>query len=43
MWLVGAGLIDLKPLMMHRFKLEEAVKAFYMAADPQGGDQGADL
>jgi L-iditol 2-dehydrogenase len=35
--LVGAGLIDLKPLVTHRFKLEEAVKAFHMAADPTQG------
>lgn len=31
--LVAGGLINLKPLVTHRFKLEEAVQAFYVAAD----------
>ena len=31
--LVSAGLIDLKPLVTHRFKLEEATDAFEVAAD----------
>jgi len=35
--LVAGGLIDLKPLVTHRFKLEEAVKAFHVAADPTQG------
>ncbi|KAK2463519.1 hypothetical protein APHAL10511_004270 [Amanita phalloides] len=32
--LVAGGLIDLKPLVTHRFKLEQAVSAFHVAADP---------
>lgn len=35
--LVAGGLIDLKPLVTHRFKLEEAVQAFHVAADPKQG------
>ncbi|KAG1808716.1 chaperonin 10-like protein [Suillus subaureus] len=35
--LVAGGLIDLKPLVTHRFKLEEAVSAFHVAADPSQG------
>jgi L-iditol 2-dehydrogenase len=35
--LVAGGLIDLKPLVTHRFKLEEAVEAFHVAADPTQG------
>lgn len=35
--LVAGGLIDLKPLVTHRFRLEEAVKAFHVAADPSSG------
>lgn len=35
--LVQAGLINLKPLVTHRFKLEDAVKAFHVAADPSQG------
>jgi L-iditol 2-dehydrogenase len=35
--LVAGGLIDLKPLVTHRFKLEEAVQAFHVAADPSQG------
>jgi len=35
--LVSGGLINLKPLVTHRFKLEEAVKAFHVAADPNQG------
>ncbi len=30
---MSAGLIDLKPLVTHRFKLEEACEAFEVAAD----------
>lgn len=32
--LVTEGLIDLKPLVTHRFKLEEGVEAFTVASDP---------
>lgn len=35
--LVAGGLIDLKPLVTHRFKLEDAVDAFHVAADPSQG------
>lgn len=35
--LVSGGLINLKPLVSHRFPLEEAVKAFEVAADPSQG------
>ncbi|WVR06191.1 hypothetical protein IAU60_003221 [Kwoniella sp. DSM 27419] len=35
--LVSGGLINLKPLVTHRFPLEEAVKAFHVAADPSQG------
>jgi len=35
--LVAGGLINLKPLVTHRFKLEEAVQAFHVAADPKQG------
>jgi len=35
--LVAGGLINLKPLVTHRFKLEEAVEAFHLAADPTKG------
>jgi L-iditol 2-dehydrogenase len=35
--LVAAGLIDLKPLVTHRFPLEKAVEAFHVAADPTQG------
>jgi len=35
--LVQAGIIDLKPLVTHRFKLEDAVKAFQTAADIKAG------
>lgn len=32
--LVASGLIDLKPLVTHRFSLEEGEKAFQTASDP---------
>ncbi|THU87991.1 GroES-like protein [Dendrothele bispora CBS 962.96] len=35
--LISGGLIDVKPLVTHRFKLEEAVSAFHVAADPTQG------
>lgn len=35
--LLEAGILDLKPLVTHRFKLEEAVKAFQTAAEPSAG------
>lgn len=35
--LVSAGLIDLKPLVTHRFQLEEAVEAFEVASDISRG------
>ncbi|KAF2430007.1 sorbitol dehydrogenase-like protein [Tothia fuscella] len=35
--LLNSGLIDLKPLVTHRYKLEEAIEAFKTAADPKTG------
>jgi L-iditol 2-dehydrogenase len=35
--LVQNGLIDLRPLVTHRFNLEQAVEAFKTAADPKTG------
>ncbi|KAF5338337.1 hypothetical protein D9611_012456 [Ephemerocybe angulata] len=35
--LVAGGLINLKPLVTHRFSLEDAVSAFHTAADPRLG------
>ncbi|KAF2737143.1 GroES-like protein [Polyplosphaeria fusca] len=35
--LVKSGVIDLKKLVTHRFKLEEAVEAFKTASDPKTG------
>ncbi|KAF2006721.1 GroES-like protein [Amniculicola lignicola CBS 123094] len=35
--LVKSGVIDLKKLVTHRFKLEDAVEAFKVAADPKTG------
>ncbi len=35
--LVAGGLINLKPLVTHRFPLERAVEAFHVAADPAQG------
>jgi len=32
--LVEQGLIDLKPLVTHRFSLEQGVEAFMAASDP---------
>jgi L-iditol 2-dehydrogenase len=33
--LVSSGLIDLKPLVTHRFALEDGEKAFQTASDPR--------
>jgi L-iditol 2-dehydrogenase len=35
--LVGGGLVDVKRLVTHRYRLEEAVEAFKTAADPATG------
>jgi len=35
--LVSAGLVNLKPLLTHTFKLEEALDAFKVAADMSAG------
>ncbi|KIK61766.1 hypothetical protein GYMLUDRAFT_42808 [Collybiopsis luxurians FD-317 M1] len=35
--LIAGGLINVKPLVTHRFTLEEAVAAFHVAADPAQG------
>ncbi|KAL0953783.1 hypothetical protein HGRIS_004967 [Hohenbuehelia grisea] len=35
--LISGGLIDVKPLVTHRFKLEDAISAFHVAADPSQG------
>ncbi|ERS99690.1 L-iditol 2-dehydrogenase [Sporothrix schenckii 1099-18] len=35
--LVQSGLVDLKPLVTHRFKLEDAVEAFRTSSDPTTG------
>lgn len=35
--LVSAGLINVKPLVTHRFTLENAIDAFHVAADPAQG------
>lgn len=35
--LVSSGLVNVKPLVTHRLKLEDAVKAFHIAADPSQG------
>ncbi|KAE9397054.1 GroES-like protein [Gymnopus androsaceus JB14] len=35
--LIAGGLINVKPLVTHRFSLEEAVAAFHVAADPTQG------
>ena len=32
--LVASGVIDVKPLVSHRFKLEEGLEAFKAASDP---------
>ena len=34
---VADGMIDLKPLVTHRFDLEDAMEAFNTAADPRSG------
>ncbi|KAJ7577058.1 chaperonin 10-like protein [Mycena floridula] len=35
--LIAGGLIDVKPLVTHRFALEDAISAFHVAADPAQG------
>lgn len=35
--LVSGGLINLKPLVTHRFALNKAVDAFHVASDPSQG------
>lgn len=35
--LIAGGLINVKPLVTHRFKLDDAVEAFHLAADPAHG------
>jgi len=35
--LIAGGLIDVKPLVTHRFSLEDAIAAFHVAADPSQG------
>ncbi|KAF8634563.1 hypothetical protein AX17_004153 [Amanita inopinata Kibby_2008] len=35
--LIAGGLINVKPLVTHRFQLEDAVNAFHVAADPAQG------
>ena len=35
--LLRGGVVDLKKLVTHRFKLEDAVQAFHVAADPKQG------
>jgi L-iditol 2-dehydrogenase len=35
--LIAGGLINVKPLVTHRFPLEEAISAFHVAADPSQG------
>lgn len=37
--LVEGGLIDLKPLVTHRFTLETAIEAFETAVDPSRGGE----
>ncbi len=34
---MAGGLINLKPLVTHRFALEDAIDAFNVAADPAQG------
>jgi len=34
---MAGGLINLRPLVTHRFLLDEAVDAFHVAADPSQG------
>jgi L-iditol 2-dehydrogenase len=35
--LIAGGLIDVRPLVTHRFSLEDAIQAFHVAADPAQG------
>jgi hypothetical protein len=35
--LIAGGLINVKPLVTHRFALEDAISAFHVAADPAQG------
>jgi L-iditol 2-dehydrogenase len=36
-YLVSSGKMDVKPLITHTFRIEEAVKAFETASDPTAG------
>ncbi len=35
--MLSSGAVDLKPMITHRFKLEDAVEAFQAAKDPNSG------
>jgi L-iditol 2-dehydrogenase len=35
--LISGGLVNVKPLVTHRFALEDAIDAFHVAADPAQG------
>ena len=35
--LVAAGLVNLRPLVSHRYRLEEGLEAFATASNPQSG------
>lgn len=35
--LISSGLVNVKPLVTHRFALEDAIDAFHVAADPTQG------
>ena len=35
--LVASGVIDLKPLVSHRYRLEDGLEAFRTASDPNSG------
>lgn len=34
---MAGGLVDLKPLVTHRFALEQSIEAFETAANPKSG------